>query len=35
MQNMSSDRVCALMVYLVCMWDAWPMHKQALMGKSV
>ena len=22
-------------VHLMCMWDAWPMHEQALMGKSV
>ena len=28
MQNMSSVRVCASKVHLVCMWDAWPMHEQ-------
>ena len=34
-ENMSSDQVCAAKVHLVCMWDAWLMHEQALKGKSV
>ena len=25
----------ATKVHLVCMWDAWPLHEQALKGQSV
>ena len=29
-QYLSSVRVCAAKVYLVCMWDAWPMHERCM-----
>ena len=29
---MSSVRVCAINVYLVCMWDAWLMYEQDTHG---
>ena len=32
MQNMSSVRVYASNVYLVCMWDAWLMYEQDTHG---
>ena len=34
-QNMSSDQLYAAKVHLVYMWDAWPMHEQALNGQNV